>query len=106
MSYEASTPANTSDKHQDDTLWDVHPPSPLPILVRASDGDTQSKDRVKNKDHTKLSTIVQPDDIDTFFVRYAEVCKTGMQRLKKRDRSKRKKDKAKKKKGVETEQRQ
>ena len=45
----------------------------------------------------KLSTIVQPDDIEGFFARYAEVCKAGMQSLKKRDRSKRKKDKGKKK---------
>jgi signal recognition particle subunit SRP14 len=39
--------------------------------------------------------VVQPDDIETFFGRYAEVCKTGMQSLKKRDRSKRKKTKKK-----------
>ena len=46
----------------------------------------------------KLSTIVQPDALDGFYVRYAELCKVGMSALKKRDRSKRKKDKAKKKK--------
>ena len=45
----------------------------------------------------KLSTIVQPDDLETFFTRYAEVCKAGMQSLKKRDRSKRKKVKKVKK---------
>jgi signal recognition particle subunit SRP14 len=44
-----------------------------------------------------LSTVVAPDDLDAFFVRYAEACKTGMSGLKKRDRKKGKKDKKKKK---------
>ena len=45
---------------------------------------------------------MQPDALDGFFARYADVCKAGMQALKKRDRSGRKKAKAKKqkKKGV------
>lgn len=43
---------------------------------------------------------MQPNDLDAFFVRYAEVCKAGMASLKKRDRSK-KKRKEKKKKGTE-----
>ena len=68
------------------------------MLVRASDGDTQSKDRKKNKDHIKFSTVVQPDDLEAFFTRYAEVCKAGFQSLKKRDRRNRKKDKGRKKK--------
>ena len=55
----------------------------FPLLVRASDG---------NK--LKISTVVSQDDLEAFFGRYAEVCKTGMQGLKKRDR---KKEKAKKK---------
>jgi signal recognition particle subunit SRP14 len=40
---------------------------------------------------------VQPEDLDAFFARYAEVCRAGMDALKKRDRSKgkrRKKNKA------------
>jgi signal recognition particle subunit SRP14 len=36
----------------------------------------------------KLSTIVAPEDIEAFYTRYAEVCKTGMTGLKKRDRKK------------------
>jgi signal recognition particle subunit SRP14 len=40
---------------------------------------------------------VKPDDIDTFYIRYAEACKAGMSSLKKRDRKKGKKDKKKKK---------
>jgi signal recognition particle subunit SRP14 len=80
------------------SLADLEPPSaPLPILVRATDGNSQSKDRVKS-DKIKLSTVVQPDDLETFFTRYADVCKQGMQALKKRDRSKRKKQKQAKKK--------
>lgn len=47
----------------------------------------------------KLSTIVQADELEGFFVRYADVCKAGMGGLKKRDRSGRK-AKAKKKKGA------
>jgi len=38
----------------------------------------------------KISTVVQPDAIEGFFVRYVEVMKAGMSGLKKRDRSGRK----------------
>ena len=87
-------------KVADDPLWDINPPKPLPIIVRATDGETTKKDmKTKNKDKIKISTIVQPNDVEAFFARYADVCKAGMQSLKKRDRSKRKKDKSKKKKG-------
>ncbi|PIA95804.1 hypothetical protein CB0940_10635 [Cercospora beticola] len=99
LSYDPSTTAeDESKKVADDPLWDLHPPNPLPLIVRATDGKSQSKDRKKNKDKIKLSTIVQPDDLEAFFTRYAEVCKAGMQSLKKRDRSKRKKVKGKGKK--------
>jgi signal recognition particle subunit SRP14 len=82
---------------------DLHPTLSLPIIVRASDGETQSKDRVKNKDHMKVSTLVQPENLEGFFVRYADVCKATMLSLRKRDRRKRKAaDKGKKKKGTET----
>ena len=51
----------------------------------------------------KLSTIVQADELDGFFTRYAEVCKAGMSGLKKRDRSGRKaKAKKEKKKKVKS----
>lgn len=93
----APTPAKVAD----DPLWDLNPPNPLPLIVRATDGEsTKSDKKTKNPDKNKLSTIVQPDDIEAFFTRYADVCKAGMQSLRKRDRSKRKKDKGKKKKGV------
>jgi signal recognition particle subunit SRP14 len=42
--------------------------------------------------------VVQPDELDAFYARYAEVCKAGMAALKPRDRTKRK-AKAKKRKG-------
>lgn len=73
----------------------MNPPKALPILVRASDGDTQDKSRKKNAKHVKFTTIVQPDDIESFFATYAEVCRAGMQSLKKRDRSKQKRRKKK-----------
>ncbi|KAI4137548.1 MAG: hypothetical protein L6R39_007219, partial [Caloplaca ligustica] len=50
------------------------------------------------EDKAKLSTIVQPDELEGFFTKYAEVMKAGTTALKKRDRSGRKKaTKAKKK---------
>lgn len=101
MTFDVESAPTPPTKVQDDPLWDLHPPNPLPLIVRATDGQSTRKDKkTKNKDKIKLSTIVQPDDIDTFFSRYADVCKAGMQSLKKRDRSKRKKDKSKKKKGA------
>lgn len=85
-------------KVADDPLWDLHPPNPLPLIIRATDGKSKdgSKNGKKNAEKVKLSTIVQPDDLEAFYARYADVCKATMQALKKRDRSKRKKAKAKK----------
>jgi signal recognition particle subunit SRP14 len=70
--------------------------SPAPILIRATDG--KSKDFRANK--VKLATVVQPEDLDSFFARYAEVCRAGMDALKKRDRSKAKKRKKNKASGT------
>ncbi|KAI0404034.1 signal recognition particle 14kD protein [Xylaria palmicola] len=75
-------------------LPDLHPPRPLPILIRAT--NAKGKDTRKEKRKVKLSTVVDPDALPAFFERYAEVCKLGMASLKPRDRSKRK-GKAKKK---------
>lgn len=79
-----------------DTLFpDLNPTKPLPILIRATNGKSKG-DRASK---TRLSTLVEPDALEAFFVKYAEVCKLGMAGLKKRDRSKAKeKLKAKKKK--------
>jgi signal recognition particle subunit SRP14 len=92
----SSNPSNstsTAQKVADDPLWDLHPPQPLPIIIRATDGKSRSKEdhQKKNPEKVKISTVVQPEEIEAFFARYAEVCKSGMQSLRKRDRSKRKK---------------
>ncbi|KAI0157036.1 signal recognition particle, SRP9/SRP14 subunit [Hypoxylon sp. FL1284] len=93
LSYDQPLPEATSD-----TIFpDLHPPRPLPVLIRA----TNSKGKERRKDRIKLSTVVEPDSLPAFFERYADVCKAGMTTLKPRDRSKRK-GKAKKKKGAAT----
>jgi len=38
---------------------------------------------------------VAPDELEAFYIRYAELCKAGMVRMKKRDRSAKKKGKGK-----------
>ncbi|KAL2868632.1 signal recognition particle 14 kDa protein [Aspergillus lucknowensis] len=73
---------------------------PPPILIRATDGNTnapnpkasssQGKEKKKKESKVKLSTVVQPDELETFYTRYAEVCKAGMTGLKKRDRKQKK----------------
>ncbi|KAH7119149.1 signal recognition particle 14kD protein-domain-containing protein [Dendryphion nanum] len=95
---------NLATKVIDDPLWDTHPESPLPVVIRASNNKSTTGTDPKREDIDKirLSTVVQPEQIDAFYARYAEVCKAGMGALKKRDRTKRKKDK-KKKKGAATE---
>lgn len=72
--------------------------------MRATDGGTQNPKtqasdkkvkKAKAAPKVKLSTIVAPADLDSFFVRYADACKAGMVGMKKRDRSAKKKGKAK-----------
>lgn len=67
------------------------------ILIRASDGNTGApkpdtnkvqKKTAKKDTKIKLSTVVAPGDLEGFYTRYADVCKTGMTGLKKRDRKK------------------
>ncbi|KAF5706965.1 signal recognition particle subunit SRP14 [Fusarium globosum] len=74
---------------------DIHPGKPLPLIIRATNG----KGKKNRSSKAKLSTVVNPVDLDAFYVRYADVCKAGMTALKPRDRSK-KKAKAKKKKAA------
>lgn len=68
--------------------------SASPIIIRA----TNAKGAEKREEKVRLTTLVEPGELDAFYVRYAEACKTGMAALKPRDRTKRK-TKAKKKKG-------
>ncbi|KXJ90672.1 signal recognition particle 14kD protein [Microdochium bolleyi] len=90
LSYDQPLP----DAPQDGAFPDTSPASPLPILIRATNG--KSKDRKTKR--VKLSTVVTPDALPSFFDKYSDVCKAGMTTLKPRDRSKNKR-KAKKKKG-------
>lgn len=76
-------------------MADLKPATPLPVLIRATNG----KSKRSKSDRVKLSTVVQPEELEGFFVRYADCCKAGMQGLRKRDRKAKKKDKGKKKKG-------
>ncbi|KIX07203.1 uncharacterized protein Z518_01856 [Rhinocladiella mackenziei CBS 650.93] len=77
--------------------------SPPRILIRATNGlskpyrtaKPKTKESVKPK--VKLATVVEAADLDTFYARYAEVCKKGMEGLRKRDKKKAK-EKAKAKK--------
>jgi signal recognition particle subunit SRP14 len=71
---------------------DQTPESPFPVLFRATNG----KSKIKRDEKIKISTVVQPDDLSSFYGRYAEVCRSGMDALKKRDRSKVKKRKREK----------
>ena len=80
------------------------------VLLRATNGASQSKPSMstaksmsKTKTKIKLSTLVEPSDLESFYARYAECCKTGMSGeggLRRRDRRKNKtKAKSKKSKG-------
>ncbi|KAI1332253.1 signal recognition particle 14kD protein [Xylariaceae sp. FL0255] len=95
LSQKRFSPANATPEAP---LDDLHPPRPLPILVRATDAN----DKAARKDHRKvrLSTVVEPEQLPAFYDRYADVCKLGMAALKPRDRSKRKGKANKKKKAT------
>jgi signal recognition particle subunit SRP14 len=72
------------------------------ILVRATNGLSKEHRVAKPKDNVrpkvKLATIVDVAEADDFYAKYAEVCKKGMEGLRKRDKKKAKeKAKAKKK---------
>lgn len=102
LSHDTAAAPPTPTKVADDPLWDTHPETPLPVLIRASNNKSDKRPGTDRKDteKIKLSTVVQPDNLDTFFARYADACRAGMSGLKKRDKKKGKKDKKKKKKGV------
>jgi hypothetical protein len=82
-SYKADLPPT---KSEIDGLVDTKTSETFPLLIRASDGDK-----------LKISTIVSQEGLEGFFGKYGEVCKNGMQGLKKRDRKKEKAKKEKKK---------
>ncbi|KAK6336495.1 hypothetical protein TWF696_002045 [Orbilia brochopaga] len=71
-------------------------PSPsLPVLIRATNG--KSNDPRHDGKHIKLSTVVEEDQLEAFFTRYAEAWKQGLTALKKKVRKGKKSKKAKKK---------
>ncbi|KAK5449678.1 hypothetical protein LTS15_008753 [Exophiala xenobiotica] len=69
------------------------------ILIRATNGLSKAHRTPKTKStKIRLATVVDTAEIDGFYMRYAEVCKKGMEALRKRDKKKAKvKAKAKKK---------
>ncbi|VBB81351.1 Putative protein of unknown function [Podospora comata] len=94
-SYDESAKETLSEQEHEETLTTTPLPQ-APILIRAS--NSKSKEARNEGKKVKLATIVQPDDLDSFYARYADVCKAGMSGLKPRDRTKRKaKEKARRK---------
>lgn len=84
------------------------------VLIRATNGATEkskskpnfkvSKEQAhKSKPKIKLATVVDAADLESFYALYADVCKKGMEGMRKRDKKKAKeKAKAAKKKKVTT----
>ena len=70
------------------------------ILIRASNGLSRPHRAEDATAKIKLSTIVQAGDLEKFFSRYADVCKKGMEGLRKRDKKKKAKSKKKGKKNT------
>jgi signal recognition particle subunit SRP14 len=60
------------------------------VLFRVTNGKSTRDDRAGK---IKISTVVEADELDDFFGRYAEVCRGGMDGLRKRDRKARRKNK-------------
>lgn len=83
------------------------------VLIRATNGATSTKktkpgvkiakeQQHKQKTKIKIATIVEVAELDSFYNKYADVCKKGMEGLRKRDKKKAKEKAkaAKKKKGT------
>lgn len=62
-----------------------------PILIRVTDGNKDKSAKIK------LSTVVEPENLDAFWNEYTNVLKTGFVGLKKKAKSKKKAKKASKK---------
>ncbi|KAF3919663.1 hypothetical protein ABW20_dc0105427 [Dactylellina cionopaga] len=79
----------------DEPLEAAQESASLPILIRATNG--KSNDARHEGKHIKLSTVVEADQLESFFTRYAETCKQGLTGLKKKVRKGKKSKKTKKK---------
>ena len=77
-------------------------PPPPQVLIRATNG--KSKPHREKGEKEKISTVVDVRDLAGFYTRYAEVCKKGMEGLRKRDRKKAGKKRKEKKKKQEEEE--
>lgn len=96
MTYGEDTEIKSEEPSPSQPSPDSDPSKPFPIIIRATNG----KSKEKRDKKIKLSTIVEADALERFYTKYADVCKSKMSALKKRDRSKAKERlKAKKKKG-------
>ena len=74
------------------------------ILIRATNGLSKPHRTAKSnpKQKVKLATVVDAEELEAFYTRYAEVCKKGMEGLRKRDKKKAKEKAKAKKKGKAT----
>ncbi len=92
VSYDAPETIFPSES-EDTPFRDLAPTGPLSLLIRATNGKHKGT-------KSKISTVVTADALEGFFTRYAEMCRSGMSGLKKRDRSKNKAKLRAKKKAV------
>ncbi|KAF2230532.1 signal recognition particle, SRP9/SRP14 subunit [Viridothelium virens] len=80
------------------SLADLNDTTPTPLFIRASAGHSKY---VTPADRIQFGTVVQPEDLEAFYTRYAECCRVGMMGgMKKRSKEKKKGKKKGKGKGV------
>lgn len=93
----------TSDKQENDLPDNVIPPTEetnpknettYPLLVRVAMNSSNNKKEKQNK--VKISTIVENNQLEQFWVDYVQVLKNGFIGLKKKDKKKHKKGKVSK----------
>lgn len=61
-----------------------------PVLIRVTDGNKSKGQKIK------LSTVVEPIELDTFWAEYINILKNGLTGLKKKNKSKKKAKKSSK----------
>lgn len=68
-----------------DSKITTQPQTAYPILIRITDGNSDKSKKLK------LSTVVKPEELGKFWFKYANVVKSGVSGLKKKDKRKKKK---------------